>query len=509
MEKRRTIKSALVSVYYKDHLEPIIKSLSELGVKMYSTGGTEKFIRECGAEVTAVEELTSYPSILGGRVKTLHPGVFGGILSRRDNPNDLEQLAQFNIPEIDLVIVDLYPFEETMAAGGSHEALIEKIDIGGISLIRAAAKNHNDVLIVSSKNQYTQLEQLLKEEKGVSSLDQRRDFAAQAFQITSHYDSLIFNYFNTLATPQDTLNVNIAESQVLRYGENPHQKGVFYGRMEDLFTKLNGKDLSYNNLVDIDAAVRLIAEFTEPTFAVLKHTNVCGIASCGTLVEAWTAALAADPISAFGGVLVCNREMDAETALLVHSLFFEVLIAPSYSEEALQILKAKKNRILLIQHEVILPVKQYKSILNGIVEQDMDLVIEGPELMRTVTTVQPTLDQLTDLAFALKLVKHTKSNAIILAKNKQLLASGVGQTSRIDALKQAIHKAAVFGFDIIGSVMASDAFFPFPDCVEVAAGVGIAAVVEPGGSVKDQDSIDAADRLGIAMVLTGVRHFKH
>lgn len=509
MEKPRKIKSALISVYYKDHLEPIIKSLSALGVKIYSTGGTEKFIRECGAEVTPVEELTSYPSILGGRVKTLHPGVFGGILSRRENESDLEQLAQFAIPEIDLVIVDLYPFEETMAAGGTHEALIEKIDIGGISLIRAAAKNHQDVLIISSKDQYQQLETLLQQEQGVSSLEQRRDFAAEAFHITSHYDSLIFNYFNTVSTPQDILKLSISESQVLRYGENPHQKGVFFGKMDELFTKLNGKELSYNNLVDIDAAIRLIAEFTEPTFAVLKHTNVCGIASCDSLLEAWTAALAADPISAFGGVLVCNREVDAATAISVHTLFFEVLIAPSYSEEALAILKGKKNRILLIQHDIALPVKQYKSILNGIVEQDMDLVIEGADQMRTVTTVTPTAAQLSDLEFALKLVKHTKSNAIILAKNKQLLASGVGQTSRIDALKQAIHKAAVFGFDINGSVMASDAFFPFPDCVEVAAEAGITAVVEPGGSVKDQDSIDAANRLGIAMVLTGVRHFKH
>lgn len=509
MEKPRKIKTALISVYYKDNLEPIIRRLAELGVTMYSTGGTEKFIRECGAEVIPVEEITSYPSILGGRVKTLHPAVFGGILGRRGHETDMEQMQAYSIPEIDLVIVDLYPFEETLAAGGSHEELIEKIDIGGISLIRAAAKNHQDVLIVSSKDQYSQLLDLLNAENGISSLEQRRNFAAHAFHTSSYYDSLIFNYFNQSGEKKDIFKVSVEGHQVLRYGENPHQKGIFYGKMEELFTKLNGKELSYNNLVDVDAAIRLMEEFTEPTFAVLKHTNVCGIASCPTLTEAWNAALAADPISAFGGVLICNREVDLTTATAIHFLFFEVLIAPSFSEEALLLLKAKKNRILLIHHPVKLPVKQYKNILNGIVEQDMDLVMESRDQMKTVTSLAPTGQQLTDLEFALKLVKHTKSNAIILAKDQKLIASGVGQTSRVDALNQAIHKAAAFGFDVKGSVMASDAFFPFPDCVEVAGAAGISAIVQPGGSVKDIDSINAADALGIAMVVTGVRHFKH
>lgn len=509
MEKPRKISTALISVYYKDNLEPIIKRLAELGVTMYSTGGTEKFIRECGAEVIPVEEITSYPSILGGRVKTLHPAVFGGILGRRGHDTDKEQMQAYSIPEIDLVIVDLYPFEETLAAGGSHEELIEKIDIGGISLIRAAAKNHQDVLIISSKDQYGQLEELLNTGNGISSLEERRNFAAHAFHTSSHYDSLIFNYFNQSGEKKDIFKISVEGHQVLRYGENPHQKGVFYGKMDELFTKLNGKELSYNNLVDVDAAIRLMEEFTEPTFAVLKHTNVCGIASCSTLTQAWDAALAADPISAFGGVLICNREVDITTAQAIHFLFFEVLIAPSFSEEALTLLRSKKNRILLVHHPVQLPVKQYKNILNGIVEQDMDLVIESRAQMKTVTSIAPTEQQLTDLEFALKLVKHTKSNAIILAKDKKLIASGVGQTSRVDALNQAIHKAAAFGFDIKGSVMASDAFFPFPDCVQVAGAAGISAIVQPGGSVKDIDSVNAANDLGVVMVVTGVRHFKH
>ena len=502
------IKNALISVYYKDNLEPLIRQLNDFGVTLYSTGGTEKFIKDLGIDVVRVEDLTGYPSILGGRVKTLHPKVFGGILSRRDLPEDKTQAEQYEIPEIDLVIVDLYPFEETVKAGLGEDEIIEKIDIGGISLIRAAAKNFNDVVILASKDDYSNLHTILSENNGSTLLSHRRDFARKAFNTSSHYDTAIFNYFN-----QDNgLNVfKQSEQHVtpLRYGENPHQKGFFYGNLDEMFTKLNGKELSYNNLVDVDAAVALIDEFDEPTFAILKHTNACGVASRSNLAEAWQVALACDPVSAFGGVLICNGELDEKTASEINKLFFEVLIAPSFSEAALTILTEKKNRIILQRKEVQLPSKLFKTLLNGVIEQDKDAAIEGPELMKPVTDKQPTAQELKDLYFAIKLVKHTKSNTIVLAKNGQLLASGVGQTSRVDALRQALEKAKSFGFDVKGSAMASDAFFPFPDCVEIAADAGIAVVVQPGGSIKDQLSVDMANEKGIAMVVTGVRHFKH
>ncbi|OKS84791.1 bifunctional phosphoribosylaminoimidazolecarboxamide formyltransferase/IMP cyclohydrolase [Mucilaginibacter polytrichastri] len=502
------IKNALISVYYKDHLEPVIHELNRLGVKIYSTGGTEAFIRSLGADVIAVEDLTSYPSILGGRVKTLHPKVFGGILARRSLEQDLQQLQQYEIPEIDLVIVDLYPFEETVESGAGHDDVIEKIDIGGISLIRAAAKNYKDVVIVSSKDDYQTLAQLLKENDGSIEIEDRKRFALNAFNISSSYDTAIFQYFN-----QDeqvpVFKQSIQQSQVLRYGENPHQQGVFYGQLDAMFTKLHGKELSYNNLVDVDAAVSLIDEFTEPTVAILKHTNACGIASRSFIKEAWIDALACDPVSAFGGVIIANDEIDEATAIEISKLFYEVLIAPAYTNEALEVLKSKKNRVILIRNKVELPVKQFKTLLNGVIEQDKDAVIEGPAQMTPVTNAQPTEQQLKDLFFANKIVKHTKSNTVVLAKNDQLLASGVGQTSRVDALIQAIEKAKNFGFDLNGAVMTSDAFFPFPDCVEIAANAGITAVLQPGGSIKDQDSIDMANQKNIVMVTTGVRHFKH
>jgi len=508
MSQSVQIKNALISVYYKDNLEPIIHELNRLGVKIYSTGGTETFIRSLGADVIPVEDLTSYPSILGGRVKTLHPKVFGGILARRNFESDEQQLAEYEIPEIDLVIVDLYPFEETVKSGAGHDDVIEKIDIGGISLIRAAAKNYKDVVIVASKDDYSELENLIKTQNGATTLDQRRRFAQKAFNISSHYDTAIFQYFNT----EDELPIfkqSIQTSQTLRYGENPHQKGTFYGNLDAMFTKLHGKELSYNNLVDVDAAVALIEEFTDPTVAILKHTNACGIATRSFIKEAWIDALACDPVSAFGGVIIANEEINAETAAEISKIFFEVLIAPAYTDEALVILKEKKNRIILIRQRVELGVKQFKTLLNGVIEQDKDLVIEGPDQMRTVTKRQPTEQELKDLFFANKVVKHTKSNTIVLAKNNQLLASGVGQTSRVDALKQALEKAAAFGFDVHGAAMASDAFFPFNDCVEIAADAGITAILQPGGSIKDQDSVNKADEKNVSMVMTGVRHFKH
>lgn len=502
------IKNALVSVYYKDNLAPLIQLLNKFGVTFYSTGGTESFIRDLDIPVERVEDLTGYPSILGGRVKTLHPKVFGGILSRRPLADDKKQLEEYEIPEIDLVIVDLYPFEETVASGASEQDIIEKIDIGGISLIRAAAKNFNDVVIISSKNDYTELEEILAAQEGATSLEQRKSFAKRAFNTSSHYDTAIFNYFNQ-EEPLDVFKQSKQNAQVLRYGENPHQKGVFYGNLDAMFDKLNGKELSYNNLVDVDAAVAIIDEFNEPTFAILKHTNACGVASRPTIKAAWEAALACDPVSAFGGVLITNGEVDKATAEEINNLFFEVLIAPSYTEEALQILTAKKNRIILRRKEVKLPTQQFKTLLNGVIQQDKDNTVEGPEQMTAVTEVKPSEEQLKDLYFANKIVKHTKSNTIVFAKDGTLIASGVGQTSRVDALKQAIEKAQSFGFEIKGSVMASDAFFPFPDCVEIAGEAGVTAVLQPGGSIKDQLSIDMANEKGVAMVTTGVRHFKH
>ncbi|HEX8516483.1 MAG TPA: bifunctional phosphoribosylaminoimidazolecarboxamide formyltransferase/IMP cyclohydrolase [Bacteroidia bacterium] len=508
MSGLKKIKNALISVYYKDNLEPVIHQLNALGVKIYSTGGTQEFIEKLGVSVIPVESLTSYPSILGGRVKTLHPKIFGGILSRRELESDLAQLEEYEIPEIDLVIVDLYPFEETVASGAAEQAIIEKIDIGGISLIRAAAKNFKDVIIVPSKNEYTFLhDTILSAQKGESSLADRKLLAGKAFNVSSHYDTAIFNYFNggeTVAFKQSVQN-----AKVLRYGENPHQKGVFYGKLEDMFTQFSGKELSYNNLLDVDAAVSLIAEFKETTFAILKHNNACGIASRSNLVDAWKAALAGDPTSAFGGVLITNAAVDAAAADEINKLFFEVIIAPSFDAKALEVLKSKPNRIILQQKETKLAAKSFRTLLNGVIEQDKDLKTETAADMQTVTAAAPNEKELKDLVFANKIVKHTKSNTIVLAKDGQLLASGVGQTSRVDALKQAIVKAENFGFSLKGAVMASDAFFPFPDCVEIAHKAGISAVIQPGGSIKDKDSIAYCDANGVSMVMTGTRHFKH
>ena len=508
MDNTKSIKSALVSVYYKDHLEPIIRKLHALNVKLYSTGGTLSFIEKLGIPVTAVDSVTSYPEIFGGRVKTLHPAIFGGILNRRDNSSDQKEKAEHQIPDIDLVIVDLYPFEETVAAKASEEETIEKIDIGGISLIRAAAKNFNDVVIISSRNEYPHLQELLEQGNGSTTLEQRRHLAAKAFATSSHYDSAIFNYFNTTEQIHQ-FKESIQNSQVLRYGENPHQQGTFYGNLDAMFTKMSGKELSYNNLLDVDAAVALIADFNEPTFAILKHNNACGVASRSTLHQAYIDALAGDPVSAFGGILIANREMDLTTAADVNKLFCEVVIAPSYATDALELLKSKPNRILLVQKNVHLSGKSFRTLLNGVIEQDKDFKSETAADLTPVTTKAASESEIADLLFANKLVKHTKSNTIVLAKNGQLLASGTGQTSRVDALRQAIAKATAFGFDLRGAVMASDAFFPFPDCVEIADKAGITAVIQPGGSIKDKESITYCDAHGMAMVMTGTRHFKH
>jgi phosphoribosylaminoimidazolecarboxamide formyltransferase/IMP cyclohydrolase len=508
MSQSVKIKNALISVYYKDGLAPLVEYLGKNGVNFYSTGGTEQFINGLGYTVNKVEDLTGYPSILGGRVKTLHPKVFGGILNRRDNELDKSQIAEFNIPEIDLVIVDLYPFDETVANGGTADEIIEKIDIGGISLIRAAAKNFNDVVIIASKADYSTLLSQLQEQDCASTLVQRKAFAKKAFHISSHYDTSIFNYFNQ-EEPLQVFKQSIDTAQSLRYGENPHQKGTFYGDLDKMFTKLNGKELSYNNLVDVDAAVSLIDEFDDCTFAILKHTNACGLASRNTVKEAWLAALACDPVSAFGGVLITNQTIDLATAEEINKLFFEVLIAPTYEDAAIELFKGKKNRVILQRNPIELSNKQFKTLLNGVIEQDKDLTIEGKAQMTSVTHKAANEQELNDLFFANKIVKHTKSNTIVLAKDNTLIASGVGQTSRVDALRQAIEKATSFGFEVKGSVMASDAFFPFPDCVEIAANAGVSAVLQPGGSIKDADSIAMANEKSIAMVTTGVRHFKH
>ena len=508
MADNKKIKTALISVYHKDGLDEMLKLLNGHGVKFLSTGGTKSFIESLGYACDSVENLTGYPSILGGRVKTLHPKVFGGILNRRDNEGDKEQIAKYEIPEIDLVVVDLYPFEETVASGASEADIIEKIDIGGISLIRAAAKNYNDVVIVASKNQYAPLCRIIEENgDAVTSLADRRFFAKEAFGVSSLYDSAIFNYFDK--DDASAFRVAIDGVSHLRYGENPHQKGKFFGRFEDMFEKLHGKEISYNNLLDIDAAVNLISDFTEPTFAVLKHNNACGIASRSSILDAWKDALAGDPVSAFGGVLITNGEVDAATAEEMHKIFFEVCIAPSYTEEALKILEQKKNRIILVLKKMDLPTEQFRSVLNGVLRQDKDLYKESVADLKQVTDKAITPEQAEDLLFANKVVKHSKSNAIVLAKNKQLLASGIGQTSRVDALKQAIEKAHSFDFDLNGAVMASDAFFPFSDCVEIAHKAGVAAVIQPGGSIRDNDSVEYCNKNGIAMVMTGIRHFKH
>lgn len=510
MSETKRIKTALISVFHKDGLDEIIKMLHDGGVRLLSTGGTKSFIESLGIPCDAVEDLTGYPSILGGRVKTLHPKVFGGILGRRDNEGDRGQMGQYEIPEIDLVIVDLYPFEATVASGAPEADIIEKIDIGGISLIRAAAKNFNDVVIVASKAQYAPLRDILKAAGPETTLDERRAFARSAFAVSSGYDSAIFNYFDTTteATP-DALRLALDGTKHLRYGENPHQQGRFYGDFEALFHQIHGKEISYNNLLDIDAAVSLIEEFSEPTFAILKHNNACGIATRPTMQEAWKDALAGDPVSAFGGVLIANRDIDASTAEEINKIFFEVIIAPGYSDEALAVLKQKKNRIILIQREELTTKRQVRTVLNGALVQDRDLRRETPADLRQATEKAVDEAQVADLLFANKIVKHSKSNAIVLAKGQQLLASGVGQTSRVDSLRQAIAKARSFGFDLNGAVMASDAFFPFADCVEIAHEAGIDAVIQPGGSVRDQETIDYCNTHGVAMVMTGIRHFKH
>lgn len=507
MADSKKIKTALVSVYHKDKLDEIIRALHADGVQFISTGGTQSFIESLGIPCQAVESLTTYPSILGGRVKTLHPKIFGGILARRALPEDLAQMEQYEIPEIDLVIVDLYPFEDTVASGAEEPAIIEKIDIGGISLIRAAAKNYKDVVIVASQAQYEPFLNLLKEQGATTTLDTRRWFAKEAFAVSSHYDSAIFNYFDGESASAFRYTAN--NSKMLRYGENPHQKGVFFGDFNSLFEQLQGKEISYNNLLDIDAAVNLMADFDDVTFAILKHNNACGVASRPTVLEAWKDALAGDPVSAFGGVLITNAVLDRATAEEINKIFFEVIIAPDYDTDALEILTQKKNRIILVQKNAKLPTRQVRSVLNGVLVQDKDLKVEGAEDMKTVTKKSPTASEIEDMIFANKIVKHSKSNSIVLAKNKQLCASGVGQTSRVDALKQAVEKAGNFQFDLNGAVMASDAFFPFPDCVEIAKNVGVTAVVQPGGSIKDQESVDYCDNNGVAMVMTGFRHFKH
>ncbi len=510
MNDKKTIKSALISVFSKDGLEPIVKTLSQQGVTIYSTGGTQKFINDLGVEVVPVEEITSYPSILGGRVKTLHPKVFGGILNRQNNTQDVQELESFEIPQIDLVIVDLYPFEKTVASGANQQDIIEKIDIGGISLIRAAAKNFVDVTCVASVNDYAEFLDIITKNEGQISLKDRKRFATKAFNVSSHYDTAIFNYFNQ--TKEETaLKVSDINGKALRYGENPHQKGWFYGNSDAMFTKLNGKELSYNNLLDVDAAVNLINEFKgeAPTFAILKHNNACGFAQSTSIHQAYIDALAGDPVSAFGGVLISNTEIDEATAQEINSLFCEVIIAPSYQAKALDILKTKKNRIILILKDVELPSTNLRSCLNGILVQDRNTITDTIEALTYVTDNKPTQNELEDLIFASKICKHTKSNTIVLVKNKQLCASGTGQTSRVDALEQAIHKAKSFNFDLTGAVMASDAFFPFPDCVEIAKKAGITAVIQPGGSIKDQLSIDYCNNNNVAMVFTGTRHFKH
>ncbi len=506
----KKITSALISVFHKDGLAPIVKKLSELGVKIYSTGGTQKFINDLGIDVIPVEEVTDYPSILGGRVKTLHPKVFGGILNRQNHDGDVAEMKSYNIPQIDLVIVDLYPFEKTVASGASEADIIEKIDIGGISLIRAAAKNYSDTTCVSSMEDYQEFLEIISENNGSITLEQRKHFAAKAFNVSSHYDSAIFNYFN-----QDhsiaSLKISEQNGKVLRYGENPHQKGFFFGDFDAIFDKLHGKELSYNNLLDVDAAVNLMAEFKgeAPTFAILKHNNACGIAQRKTVLEAYNDALAGDPVSAFGGILISNVEIDEATSEEIHKLFCEVVIAPSYSEKALKILKGKKNRIILIQKEIKMPETTVRTCLNGVLVQDKDNLTDSLENLTSVTNNKPTESELKDLIFASKICKNTKSNTIVLVKNQQLCASGTGQTSRVDALNQAIVKANAFNFELQGSVMASDAFFPFPDCVEIANKAGVTAVIQPGGSIKDQLSIDYCNSNSMAMVFSGIRHFKH
>lgn len=503
------INSALISVFDKGGLDEILSVLNQLNVSFISTGGTQEYIQKLGYECESVEKVTSYPPILGGRVKTLHPKIFGGILYRRENEADKKIVKSYDIPSIDLVIVDLYPFEATLASGASHEEIIEKIDIGGISLIRAGAKNYKDVLMVASKNQYSALLNILTEKKGVSSLEDRKWFAKEAFGVSSAYDSAIFSYF----TDNDDLSsfrVAASNGKKLRYGENPHQEGYFYGDFNKMFSQQNGKEISYNNLLDIEAAVQLMSDFTEPSLAIIKHNNACGMASRNNLLDAWKDALAGDPISAFGGVIIANQNIDKEVADEINKLFFEIIIAPSYDDEALELLKQKKNRIILVQNETEDSQSfQYRSLLNGVLAEQKNRSVQAASDLKVVTTIKPTVNEIDDLLFANKMVKHLKSNAIALVKDKQLIGIGTGQTSRVDALMQAIVKAKHMELDLNGAVMASDAFFPFPDCVEIAHKAGITAVIQPGGSIKDNDSIEYCNQNNIAMVTTGVRHFKH
>lgn len=506
----KTIKSALISVFDKTGLEPIIQELHHQGVTLFSTGGTETFIKNLNVPVVPVESITDFPEILGGRVKTLHPKIFGGILNRQNNPTDVAQMTEFNIPQIDLVIVDLYPFEKTVASQASEQEIIEKIDIGGISLIRAAAKNFADTVIVPSVNEYAYLLEILKENKGETTLEQRKKLAALAFNVSSHYDSAIFNYFNQTEN-QPVLKISENNGQVLRYGENPHQKGFFFGDFDAMFTKIQGKELSYNNLLDVDAAVNLILEFKDnaPTFAILKHNNACGLATRNTMKEAYLAALAGDPTSAFGGVLIANGKIDVDAAKEITSLFCEVVIGTDYDEEAITILSEKKNRIILKLKDTTLPNTIVRTCLNGTLVQDRNNITDSADMLKTVTNLTPTAQEVEDLLFASKVCKNTKSNTIVLAKDNTLIAAGTGQTSRVDALNQAIEKAKHFGFSLEGAAMASDAFFPFPDCVEIADKEGIKCVIQPGGSIKDQLSIDYCNANDMKMVFTGVRHFKH
>jgi phosphoribosylaminoimidazolecarboxamide formyltransferase/IMP cyclohydrolase len=508
MNTTKKVASALISVFDKTGLEPIVQALHQNNVTIYSTGGTEVFIKNLGIPVVAVEDITAFPEILGGRVKTLHPKIFGGILNRQDHPGDVQQMQEFDIPQIDVVIVDLYPFEKTVASGADESDIIEKIDIGGISLIRAAAKNFKDTVIVPSVEEYALFLQYYTENNGATTLENRRLLATKAFHVSSHYDGAIFNYFNTDET---YLKTSVANGQMLRYGENPHQKGFFFGDFDQIFTKVHGKELSYNNLLDVDAAVNLMNEFKEddPTFAILKHNNACGLASRSTMKQAYLDALSADPTSAFGGVLIANGKIDLATAEEINKLFCEVVIAPAYAQEAIDLLEEKKNRIILILNDVALPQKNVRTCLNGVLVQDKDNVTDSKAHLKTVTKVTPSAAEIEDLLFASKICKHTKSNTIVFAKNKQLCASGTGQTSRVDALKQAIEKATSFEFDLTGAVMASDAFFPFPDCVEIANKAGITAVIQPGGSIKDELSIQYCNDNNMAMVFTGIRHFKH
>jgi phosphoribosylaminoimidazolecarboxamide formyltransferase / IMP cyclohydrolase len=499
----KKIQSALISVFYKDGLEPIVKLLSDLGITIYSTGGTQTFIEKMGINVVPVENLTSYPSILGGRVKTLHPSVFGGILGKRDDETHMSEMKQYNIPEIDLVIVDLYPFEETVASTSDEKLIIEKIDIGGPSMIRGAAKNHRDVAVVANKADYSLLEKLLREQKGETTYDQRRMFAIKAFDVCTAYDTAISNYFHQL----NVITPFNKEEKAMRYGENPHQKAVFFGNLNEIFEQLNGKELSYNNLVDVDAAVQLINEFSDTTFAIIKHTNVCGVAQRITIKESWDAALAGDPESAFGGVLVCNGTIDKATADAINEIFFEVLIATSFDDDALAVLKSKKNRILLKSKVKSQNKEMHRSLLNGVLIQGTD---EGNYTeWKEAGGRETTSSEKEDLKFANIVCKHLKSNAIALVKNKQLIGKGCGQTSRIDSLRQSIEKAKQFNFDLHGAVLASDAFFPFNDCVKMSHDAGIEAFIQPGGSIRDKDSIDYCVENKLAMVMTGMRHFKH